>query len=255
MTGIPARHPRATAFPVIRNIGLDGMLVTFADRLSEPSNRAALAFHAALDTLAPDGIGETSTSLASAFVRFDPLQLAHDDLRARLSDLLHSRDWYQADLPARRKLWRIPCVYGTDLAPQLGEAADAAGLSEAAAIERLGTARLRVLAIGFAPGQPYLGPLGQEWDLPRLKALQQVPAGALVQAICQFVLFTGPAPTGWRHVGQTAFRCFRPGGAVPIPLTPGDEVVFEPVSKADFLTIRGRDTTGEGGASATAIPA
>jgi allophanate hydrolase subunit 1 len=69
---------------------------------------------------------------------------------------------------------------------------------------------VRVLAVGFAPGQPYLGPLGEEWNLPRLKALQQVPAGALVQAISQFVLFTGPAPTGWRHVGQTAFRCFRP---------------------------------------------
>jgi 5-oxoprolinase (ATP-hydrolysing) subunit B len=49
---------------------------------------------------------------------------------------------------------------------------------------------VRVLAVGFAPGQPYLGPLGEEWNLPRLKALQQVPAGALVQAISQFVLFS-----------------------------------------------------------------
>jgi allophanate hydrolase subunit 1 len=102
---------------------------------------------------------------------------------------------------------------------------------------------VRVLAVGFAPGQPYLGPLGEEWNLPRLKALQQVPAGALVQAISQFVLFTGPAPTGWRHVGQTAFRCFRPDGAVPIPLTPGDEVVFTPVSKPEFIRIRDNDST------------
>ena len=236
------------AFPVIRNIGLDGMLVTFSDQLSEPSNRAALAFHAALDSALGDEVGETSTSLASAFVRFDPLHLLHADLRAQLTELLQSRDWYHADMPPGRRLWRCPCVYGTDLAPQLGEAAEAAGLSEAQAIEQLGSARVRVLAIGFAPGQPYLGPLGAHWNLPRLKALQQVPAGALVQAISQFVLFTGPAPTGWRHVGQTAFRCFRPDGAVPIPLTPGDEMVFEPVSRDDLIRIRDNDDDGSGGA-------
>lgn len=236
--------PKASAFPSIRNIGLDGMLVTFADQLGEPSNRAALAFQAALAQTLEGEVGETSTSLASAFVRFDPLRLSHADLRARLSDLLQTRDWYSADLPAGRKLWRVSCVYGTDLAPQLAEAADAAGMSEAQAIDQLGSARVRVLAIGFAPGQPYLGPLGAEWNLPRLKALQQVPAGALVQAISQFVLFTGPAPTGWRHVGQTAFRCFRPDNAVPIPLTPGDEMVFEPVSRTDFIRIRDNDATG-----------
>lgn len=243
----------ARPFPIIRNIGLDGMLVTFASQLSEQSNRAALAFHAELQQLAQDGIGETSTSLASAFVRFDPLRLSHAALHARLSDLLQSRDWFQADMPAGRTFWRIPCLFGTDLAPQLAEAADAAGLSEAQAIERLGSSRVRVLAIGFAPGQPYLGPLAAEWNLPRLKALQQVPAGALVQAISQFVLFTGPAPTGWRHVGQTAFSCFRPQGVTAIPLTPGDEVVFEPVSYADFLKIREAATDGSGGAIATAI--
>jgi len=248
----PKSEPAAT-FPVIRNIGLDGMLVTFSDMLGEPSNRAALAFHAALERAGWDQIGETSTSLASAFVRFDPLHLSHADLRARLTELLHARDWYRADLPPGRRLWRVPCVYGTDLAPQLAEAADAAGMSEAQAIDCLGAARVRVLAIGFAPGQPYLGPLGPEWNLPRLKALQQVPAGALVQAISQFVLFTAPAPTGWRHVGQTGFRCFRPDQPVPIPLTPGDELVFEPVSRADLIRIQDRDETGAGGATSQGI--
>lgn len=252
MTDQPS--PREPGFPVIRDIGLDGMLVTFSDRLSEPSNRAALAFHAALDQAHWRGIGETSTSLASAFVRFDPLALSHSDLRARLSELMQARDWYQADMPAGRTFWRVPCVYGTDLAPQLGEAAAAAGLSEAEAIARLGRARVRVLAIGFAPGQPYLGPLGAEWNLPRLKALQPVPAGALVQAISQFVLFTAPAPTGWRHVGQTAFRCFQPGNATPIPLTPGDELLFDPVSRAKFIRISDRDDPLGGATSERIAP-
>jgi KipI family sensor histidine kinase inhibitor len=217
------------------------MLVSFSDRLSEPANRAALAFRAALRQELPAGVSETSASLASVYIRFDPGVLSHAALTAWLQEKLQ-RDWYSAALPEGRSLWRVPTVYGTDLAPQLAEAADLAGMSEAQAIEALGAARVRVLTIGFGPGQPYLGTLGQEWDLPRQTALSaQVPAGALVLAVRQFVLFSAPAPTGWRHVGQTGFRLFDPGRARPFALSPGDEVVFEPVARADFLRLRTAD--------------
>ena len=234
-------------FPVIRTVGLQGLLVTFADALSEPSNRAALAYQAALRQVAIDGMVETSTSLASVFVRFDPSSVSHDQLRARLESLLSEQDWYGAPLPEGRRFWRVPTVYGTDLAPQLAEAADAAGMSEVQAIDSLGSARVRVLTIGFAASQPYLGTLGEEWDLPRQTALTpMVPSGALVQAIRQFVLFTAPAPTGWRHVGQTGMRLFRPEMDDPFALRAGDEMIFEPVAKADFLRLREGDPNNGG---------
>jgi len=240
-------------FPVIRTVGLQGMLVTFADALSEPSNRATLAFQAALADVATDGVVETSTSLASVFVRFDPGSVSHDKVRAQLQTLLAARDWYSAALPEGRRFWRVPTVYGTDLAPQLAEAADAAGMSEAQAIDSLGSARVRVLTIGFAASQPYLGTLGEEWDLPRQTALTpMVPSGALVQAIRQFVLFTAPAPTGWRHVGQTGMRLFRPELEEPFALRAGDEMIFEPVARAAFLRLRARDPDS-GGAIMTEI--
>ena len=226
----------APAYPLIRRAGLNGLLVSFAGSLSEPSNRAALAFRSAVDALSLDGVAETMASLASVFVRFDPSLLPHSVLEARLQDLLTAQDWSLAALPAGRRFWRVPTVYGTELAPQLAEAADAAGMTEAQAIDSLGSARVRVLTIGFAPGQPYLGSLGPEWDLPRQTGLTpKVPRGALVQAIRQFVLFATSAPTGWRHVGQTGLTLFEPEAAHPFALRPGDEMVFEPVSKPDFL--------------------
>ena len=75
---------------------------------------------------------------------------------------------------------------------------------------------VEVLALGFAPGQPYLGELPGHWALPRRQTLNpQVPQGALVTAVRQFVLFANPSPTGWRQVGRTGFACFRPGAADP----------------------------------------
>ncbi|MCL6282788.1 allophanate hydrolase subunit 1 [Ruegeria sp. 2012CJ41-6] len=246
----------ADAFPLIRPLGLDGLLVSFADTMSEPANRAALAFRAALLSDLPEGVLETSTSLTSAYLRFDPLVLPHAALQSWLGQLLATQDWYAAPLPAGRRLWRVPTVYGTDLAPQLEEAAALAGLSPQDAVERLSASRVRVLTIGFAPGQPYLGSLGPEFNIPRQQELTpMVPAGALILAISQFVLFSGPAPTGWRHVGQTAFRCFRPERKHSFALAAGDEMIFEAVSPEAFAAIDDRDAGSNGGARVEAIRA
>ncbi|WP_299946724.1 allophanate hydrolase subunit 1 [uncultured Ruegeria sp.] len=245
-----------TQFPLMRTVGFDGLLVTFAQTMSEPSNRAALAFRGAVEAQQMDGVFETSASLASAYVRFDPSQLSHYDIKKQLRALLDSRDWYSAPLPSGRRFWKVPTVYGTDLAPQLEDAAFAAGLDPAEAIERLSQSRVRVLTIGFAPGQPYLGPLVPEFNIPRLKELTpMVPEGALVLAISQFVLFSGPTPTGWRHVGQTAFSCFRPEMEQSFALNHGDEMQFVSVSRDALEDIRATCTDGTGGASCEEIPA
>ena len=144
-------------WPRIRSVGLSGLLITFAEKMSEPANRAALAFRAAVEKQDWPEVTETSTSLVSTFVQFEVSQDAIAKMTNRLRDLLQTRDWFAEALPAGRTLWHVPTVYGTDLAAQLEEAADAAGLDPDAAIAELSQSRVRVLTIGFAPGQPYMG--------------------------------------------------------------------------------------------------
>ncbi|SHH81310.1 5-oxoprolinase subunit B family protein [Cognatishimia maritima] len=230
---------KPSAFPIIQTAGVDGMLVSFDGTLSEPANRAALAFRAAVGAEAWDGITEISSSLVSVCVRFDPLHLPHAQLQTWLAALLNSRDWYQADLPEGRRLWRIPTVFGTDRAPQLAEAAELAGLNEAEAIRSLTETPVRVQTIGFAPGQPYLGELPEAWNIPRQSQLTQtIPQGALAVAIRQMVLFSAASPTGWRHVGQTAIQLFQPNAKDPFVLRPGDEVLFHSASPETLNTLR-----------------
>ena len=241
-----------SSYPLLRTAGIDGMLVSFGDRLSEPANRAALAFRAALERESWEGVAEISSSLVSAYLRFDPLALRHATLEARLRALITSRDWMQAELPQGRRLHRIPTVYGGVMAPQLAEAAQVAGMTEAEAVESLSSARVRVTALGFAPGQPYLGELPEVWNIPRQQALTpRVPQGALVLAIRQFVIFSVNAPTGWRHVGQTAAPLFRLGAERPFLLAPGDEVEFPQVSEEVFDRMQ---DDPDGGASWEALP-
>lgn len=238
-----------TDWPQIRTVGLSGLLVTFAGAMSEPANRAALAFRAAVEAEDWQEVTETSTSLVSTFLEVDLATTPPEAMKERLEALLKSRDWFAAPLPAGRKLWHVPTLYGTDLAPQLEEAAEVAGVDPDTAVEQISTSRVRVLTIGFAPGQPYMGELSETWNIPRQQGLtKSVPAGALVIAIRQLIVFTNATPTGWRHIGQTAFKTFRPQASQPFTLSPGDELTFPSVSRAEFEAIRDTDTSGLGGA-------
>lgn len=240
--------------PLIRTVGLSGILVTFAQAMNEPANRAALAFRAAVEDAAWPEVTETSTSLVSTFLAVDLSATPMGQITDRIQSLLATQDWTQAPLPAGRTLWHVPTVYGTDLAPQLEEAAAVAGVDPDAAIAELSTSRVRVLTIGFAPGQPYMGELSDTWNIPRQEGLtKSVPPGALVIAIRQLITFTNASPTGWRHIGQTAFANFRPSTDAPFALSPGDELIFPAISSAELEDIRAKDTSGNGGASREAL--
>ena len=231
--------------PRVQTIGVDGMLVTFGQSLTEAANRAALAFRAKIETETLQGIAETSTSLTSVYLRLELGRADHARTRAALKTLLASRDWYQASLPQGRRLWRVPAVFGTDLAPQLDEAAQLAGMRPEEAVASLCAEPLRVQTIGFAPGQPYLGELPPAWSIPRQTGLTaRVPEGALAVAIRQMVLFSVATPTGWRHVGQTALRLFRPDLPEPFLLRPGDEVLFQPVTRTVLDNVTVNDPQG-----------
>jgi KipI family sensor histidine kinase inhibitor len=239
-----------TDYPRIKTVGLSGVLITFGEKMSEAANRATLAFRAAVNRENWGEVRESTMSLVSVFLVVDLVETPAESIIERLGALLASRDWYAAPLPEGRTLWQVPTVYGTDLAPQLEEAAEVAGVDPDEAIRQISGSRVRVLTIGFAPGQPYLGELADVWNIPRQKALtKSVPAGALVIAIKQLVVFTGPTPTGWRHIGQTAFENFRPNAEKPFALNPGDELIFPAVSAAELAAIRARDTSGNGGAT------
>ena len=242
-----------TEFPRIRTVGLSGLLVQFADAMSEPANRAALAFRARAEAENWPGVLETSTSLVSTYFELDLSVLKPETLSEMLRDLLAETDWYAAPLPSGRTLWHVPTVYGGDEGPQLVEAAEAAGVSPEQAVADLSQARVRVLTIGFAPGQPYMGELPPHWNIPRQQGLtQSVPAGALVVAIRQLIVFTNDTPTGWRHIGQTAFRLFRPDAECPFALSPGDELVFPQISAAELGRIRAT-ADASGGATREAL--
>ena len=241
-------------FPRIKTVGLNGILVQFSNQLDEASNRAALAFSDTIKMQKWDCIEEVSATLVSTFMRFDIRRVSHDDLIKDIDAVLRPKNWFEAPLPLGRRHFEIPCVFGGEHGPQFNDAADAAGLSACEALNELTSVKTRVMTIGFAPGQPYLGQLDQHWDIPRLSNLTaQVPQGALIVAIRQLIIFSAPNPTGWRHIGQTAFACFRPDQTSPFALRSGDEISLRDISANELFKIKAKDHSGNGGAHVKAL--
>jgi len=203
-------------------LGLDGLLLHFAKVSSPEVTDQVLGFAETLRTAAMPGVTEVATALTSILVKFDPDRITRTALTDALRPLLAGRQ-PQAFKAQRR--WQIPVAFGGDAGPQLAEAAALAGVTQTQALQDLTETELRVLAIGFTPGQPYIGLLPEGWAIPRQTQLTpSVPAGALVVALRQLVLFGNVSTTGWRQVGLCAFRPFKIDRAQPFALRQGDAI-------------------------------
>lgn len=229
--------------PELRPLGVDGVLVRFARTLTEAANARALGFCDRVKDADIAGVTEVASSLVSVRVGFDPQLTNRTAVEAAIEQLLTSE---QATDNSPKHLWRIPTAFGPAYAPQLHEVATLAGLSTEQAIAEIEATTVRVIAIGFAPGQPYLGMLPPAWDVPRQSTLtDSLPRGALICAVRQLIIWAADAPTGWRHIGQTAFRVYLPEAPEPFAFEPGDAVQFSAVSDSEFRDIQANaDTNG-----------
>lgn len=230
-------------------LGQDAILVRFARTPSYEAAAACQAFHQMLQQKELPHVVEIVPSLISVLIRFDRAQTTRAALLTVLNPLLDAENWLQTALPAPHRRWDIPVAFGGAHGPQLEEFAALAGLSPEACIQEAGAADLRVLAIGFAPGQPYLGYLPDHWNVPRQRELTPlVPGGAIVTAVQQMVLFTSASTTGWRQIGQTGFRPFLMERATPFLLKQGDALRLCPVSHDSYADLLRSNTDGLGGA-------
>lgn len=223
------------ALPEILPAGADSVLIRFALTPEPQAMAAAQTLAAELDGDAPEGAIEIAPALVSVMLRFDPERTTRADVTAALRARLAGFDLARVAPPEPTRRWTIPASFGGENGPQLGELATLAGMTPEAAVREICAAELRVLTIGFAPGQPYIGLLPEVWDIPRMSAVNPfVPAGSVVVAVRQIVMFGADSATGWRHAGRAAFRSFRPEREPPMPLRAGDAIRYAPVSPAEL---------------------
>ena len=232
----PPRRRRMA--PRVSPLGDSAVLLTLAERLDLEAN--ARARGVALDLRARDlpWITDVVPALVTVAVHF-AARTAHEaaERRAMLEGLLlESLDRVAGtQTTPRLRTVEIPVCYEPPFALDLEEVAAHAGLTPSEVVALHAAAPHRVLMIGFAPGQPYLGGLDARLAMPRRSVPRhRVEAGSVAIANAQTSIYPFATPGGWNVIGHTPLALFDPMREPASLLEPGDAVVFVSISAADF---------------------
>jgi KipI family sensor histidine kinase inhibitor len=199
------------------------VVVEFAAQAGDEAMTAVLGLDAAIAEDPPVGVVDTTPTLRSLLVEYDPLHVAQGDLVAALRTLAQ-----QHPLPRRpARHHEVPVVYGGDAGPDLDAVAHRLGLAGDEVVRRHTGAGYRVGMIGNLPGLPYLLGLPSQLALPRRgQPRTAVPAGSVAIATQMSCIYPVRAPGGWHLIGRTPIRLFDPAASPPAAMSPGDTVHF-----------------------------
>jgi inhibitor of KinA len=102
-----------------------------------------------------------------------------------------------------------------------------------------------VYMLGFLPGQAYMGDLPEELAFPRRQSPRsKIAAGSLAIAMNLTCIFPQEGPCGWHIIGRSPVRLWEKGTANTL-LTPGDKVMFTPISLPEYEKLLAKMSAGE----------
>lgn len=224
----------------LRVVGEDALLLTVGENSSEETLARVQRAVSLIEEVLGDELIDLVPSYASVLILFDPLRSDRfalvRGLRAALRDL-------PGALPSSATGHSVvlPVYYSAESGPDLAALAARAGLSEQQVIELHAGTQYRVYAIGFAPGFAYLGQVDERIAAPRLATPRPlVPRGSVGIADRQTAVYPGASPGGWNLIGCCPLPMFDPDAPPHMPVSVGDTVRFEPITRARFFALGGR---------------
>jgi inhibitor of KinA len=211
------------------------VIVEFGDRIDRAVSDQVLGLAARMRAADIAGVVEVVPSFRSLMVQYDPLRTSAAELIGAIRSLLTS----ETALDRKRRLWRVPVCYESDLAPDLASVARQIRLAPEEIVALHAGRRYHVYMIGFVPGYPYMGDLAEALVLPRRADPRiRVAPGSVAIATTMTAIYPLESPGGWHLIGTTPIRIFDTLASPPALFAPGDAVEFEPVDSATFARIR-----------------
>lgn len=205
-----------------------------ADGRTSAQVQAAVA---AIEQALGDDLVDLVPSYASVLILYNPLRTDHLSIVRRVRKALNN---LHTQPPLAGRTVVLPVYYGSEAGADLEALAARAALSVDEVINLHSGTEYRVYAIGFAPGFAYLGQVDERIAAPRLATPRaRVPGGSVAIADRQTAVYPSDSPGGWNLIGRCPVPMFDPGAHPPMPVSVGDRVRFEPVSRERFLTLGG----------------
>ncbi|RLA49504.1 MAG: allophanate hydrolase subunit 1 [Gammaproteobacteria bacterium] len=221
----------------LHSAGEDAIMLYLGEETSpEVSARVQAAAEAIKPALGADLV-DLVPSYASLLIIYDAMHTDHLSVAHRVRTAVAA---LQTRSGTEGRTVVLPVYYAAEVGEDLESLAQRAGLSTAEVIALHTGTEYRVYAIGFAPGFAYLGQVDERIAAPRLTTpRQKVPRGAVAIADRQTAVYPAVSPGGWNLIGRCPVRMFDPDTEPTMPVTVGDRVRFEPISRERFVALGG----------------
>ncbi|WP_438865295.1 5-oxoprolinase subunit PxpB [Neptunicella sp.] len=218
--------------------GENAVIIYFAEQPSEKVVAQISAAAKLIESELSEMIVDLVPSYTSLMVVYEQSQVGILAFSDKLHQLLEQ---VQSATELAGKNVTLPVYYGTEVATDLDRMVQLTELEPQQIIELHQQHVYSVYAIGFAPGFAYLGMLDEKIAVPRLDTPRlKVPKGAVAIAERQTAVYPAESPGGWNIIGRCAVSMFDPAATPPMPVSVGDKVQFEAVSKAQFIQFGGQ---------------
>ncbi len=216
-------------------VGDTGLLVSFSDEMDRESNRRVHKLARRLEADLHPGIIETIPAYNSLLINYDPMIVSLETCKRIALDSISTGGPVGTGESCSVE---IPVLYGSEFGPDIDFVANYNGITVDEVIRIHSSVDYTVYMLGFTPGFAYLGEKKEKIVAPRLDAPRdRVESGSIGIANSQTGIYSISSAGGWRIIGKTPLRLFRPNEKRPFMYQAGDTVVFTPISATEYESL------------------
>ena len=211
---------------------VDSLIIYFGDEISQDiSLKVKKAFNS-LSALKDKSLLEIIPSYNSIFITYDIFKYDFSSLKQMIERSIS----FDSLEKQNEKIVTIDVYYGTEVGFDLEDISKKTNLSIDEIISIHSNKLYDVYAIGFLPGFAYLGNVDKKIAMPRLSSpRKKIPKGSLALADTQTAVYPQDSAGGWNIIGKTAMELFDKKLSTLSPLSVGNTVKFNPITKEEFL--------------------
>ena len=222
----------------IRPFGDSALLVDVDAGSTDASSDIVMALNAQLSQQRSRGITQTTPSYNSLLVCFEPEQVQHSVLQAKIHAIA---DTIKVEDISKGNQWSLPACFDTSFALDCVELETELSQDWQSIVDCFCAAEYRVHAVGFLPGFTYLGNLPDALHCNRLRDPRaNVPASSIAIAGTQAGIYPFDSPGGWRIIGRLPFTIFQAQAEQPALFQANDRIRFEAVTPEVFKELEQR---------------
>ena len=212
---------------------VDSLIIYFGNEISQDISSKVKNAYLSLKKLNCEGIIEIIPSYSSIFITYDIFKYDYEKVVEVLKNSINTQSNESND----EKIVSIDVFYGVEVGLDLEDMSTKTDLSIQEIIEIHSQKLYDVYAIGFLPGFAYLASVDQRIAQPRLSSpRKQIPKGSVAIADTQTAVYPQASPGGWNIIGRTALELFDKNLDTLSPLSVGNKVKFNAISKEEFIS-------------------